>query len=849
MSSFNFSDYDYEDDILPVVKPKPTQQKQPIKQNTSFDFDLYDDAPPEEKPYSLQYAQYTPSQYEKLSPEKKKELQEYSPLKGLAKGVAKGVSLGASEMIPGLEIQEHEVGAGPGEFLGVVAPISLAAKAISYPFKALQGLTNFGKVGQAVTRTAQSASTGALYGAGKETIEAVKGNEFIPGNVAKEAALFGILHGAFESGTGAYQWLKSLRPAQQSELLVKGVIPENMTPNQYKFYQDEIIPELQARGKSEYEQAYKTAIEENNKLFEQEMANTQAAHENELYKKAQDKKLSAEEFAEDQKRYESKVKQIAAEHEAKVAEIEKQNQEAIQEFEQQQKDFDTLKKRDAAVRSAIQPTVSPQTSLQGRVTNQAPDIGYRPSAPYQVNPTLKNRVGNIISPNEITNTTAAGRANIEAVRANDAIDYAIVRDAYTQSEQLNSQVNATQANLVQELRTTADHIRSIPEPSPPQRQLLNTIDQILRKTEIVNEAGEVIGLQEINNRTLQEQAKALRYYMDFNFEHGNSRGIFSPTVRQLENAIESGARSVGNEAAVESNQTARRLYSEWAETYDNPYIRPYRDTSNLDFSKTFKSSLDTDNFNVLNNVLNRSNAGQQLANSTRRELVDTKLSKFFDNPNTYDRVEFDKALRELDPVISPEQSRGIRTAFDDARRTPVITGKKVTKTEAPEKPKIKELPRAKIPAFTKKPRQVSEITEVKVPTKKQNIDTPEMREAARKMNITKEEVMKKTNTTTGLKQIKDELSPQLSKRLGQNKVKEILYEGNVERKFTGDELFNIINKGNNYDLLAEILGEDVTADLLINSKEIAKKRITVNAFKKLGANISTLKTLALFGII
>lgn len=864
MTSFNYSLYDY-GDTTPYESSKIKE-----KPASTFNFDLYEtpyEKSEEEKMQEsatkdITYQQYavnhkTPEELKKLSATERREYiedlakeREYLSSAGFTKALLSEMTLGATEKIPILKPQEHEQLVGFGRLIGAAWPIGLTYKAISLPFKALDKIVKFGKYAQAGINTVTSVATGAAIETGKE---AIAGEGFDPEKIATEGAIFGVLDGLFRSIPVAWNWVKSLKPAQQSQMLIEGIIPEGLSPNQYKFYEKEVVPELQKVAEQEYKSALENATEENNREFQNKIANIKAQHEQDLYQRSQAQQLSQEEFTKAKLDYENKLKQTAAEHQSKIEAIEKQNQEAQTAFEIQQKEFQQMKARQQAVQNAINPQEGGQP-LVGRVSIGAEDIPYRPSPPITVNPSLENRVGSVISPNEITNTTNAGRANMAAVRANDAIDYQNVRDAYTLSEKLNAQVETAVPNLINELRETQRQLTSVPKLSPPQEQLLTVVNSLLERTAVLGPEGTIIRFKPITNNILEEQAKALRYFMDFNFEHGNTRGIFTPTVNQIEDAIHLSAHMVGNIEAANANQRARTLYRQWAQDYDNPYIRLYRDTANREYSKRFKDSLDFDEFNVLNNILSRSNAGQQLSGSTRRALVEKHLAKFMEDPRKVNPREFDKTLRELGAVISPQEEQSIRQQFNEARRTPVIRAKKMAPAEKPELPKLKELTTTKIPLFTKEENVIPEITEVKVPLKSEIKPTQEMKAASKMMNITPEQARKMTDTPTGIKELREKLSKteaqkKLFDNIGKTKVKDILYEGKVERTFTGDELYNIINKGDNYALLAEILGEDTAANLLVSSKEIASKKVTVETLKKVGVKTAYLKALLLFGVL
>jgi hypothetical protein len=781
---------------------------------------------------------------------------EYLRSAGFTKGALSGLTFGVSERADILKPQEYESSSGFGELVGATAPLSVGFKAIN----ALGNLMNFGKTGKTAYGIASSSALGSAY---TGTTQLGKGKEFDVKEIVAGGLMFGGLHAAtealFKGVPAIYRWVKDLKPSQQSDLLVKGKIPDNFTPNEYKFYQDEVLPKIQEEAQKTYEKAYQEAVSENNKAYEQKLNQVKVEHERELYERGIQENINEEEFAKAQEEYENKLRMIAAEHEQDLRLIQQENQKAIEEVQGQKQEYQKLKSRENLVRNAIeQIPEDSQIDLLGRISQGAEDLSIWPKPIEPAKISLETKIGSVISPNSIEstapngrgNTTTAGKQLIEAVKANDAADYQLVNEAYKVSDELNAQINFTHPQLIEQLERTAEEIRSIPEASPPQKQLLGAIEKILGRLRTVDANGNITGFLDANNRVLQEQAKAFRYFMDFNFEHANARGIFSPTVGYLENAVEAAAEATGNEAAAEASKRARGLYRQWAQDYDNAYIRPYRDTRNFDYSKTFKSALDVDEYNVVNNILQRTNASQQVSGVVRRELVQKHLMPFLDNPKSVSQKEFDKVLRELGAVINSEEEQAIRQTFAEARRTPVITGKKIELPKIKE-PKNKVIESVNIPLFKAKKKELPAMKPVKIPLKPEVKTTKSMQAAAKIMKSTPEEIMKMTDTPSGLKKLKSDLKnhPELIKKMEKVKTKQILFEGNVERQFKGDELYRAINKGDNYSLLAEMWGEEEIADILVTAKQIGNKKITVDRLKKLGLHASTLKTLVLFGVL
>jgi hypothetical protein len=871
-----YDDIDFNDYVAPeeivIQKPAPkSESKKTVKSNLpsdDIDFADYGASEPIEKPgkYFGQYAPYSPEQYEALSPEKKQELQEYSPLQGVAKGVLSGATKSFSETYPAVfglagmalgktfPIEEHETGAGFGEFLGEAAPIGLGLKVALAPLKFIPTAYKWG------TR-AYKTGAATLVGSGLEAAkELAKGQDFDPFEIAKQGVTFGagdvLIRSAMKYVPAVYNWVKGLKPSQRAELLVEGAIPSDMSPTQYKLYQDKVVPTLQDIAQEEFVAASEKATQEANALFEKEMAQVRTKHEEELYNLAQQKKLSDQTLKEAETKFNQEKSTFVAKHEAEMEAIEAANQEAKTAFEEQNSEWQKTVRRQEIVDNAIKNVQNEAAqSLEGRVASEAQDIGVRPAPAPSPAQELEDKVGSIISPKKAPNATQAGEESFAAVRATADADYRVVKDLYKESDKLNKSITSEHPELANELKGIIEFFDSIPEPSGPQKQARQVAEKVLNAIMEFSEEGIATGFKEISNEVLLEQSKVLKHFKDYDFAIGDPGAIFDPLIGVLENSAERAAIQSGNEAAVVSLQKARGKYREWTQLYNNKYIRNYRNTSNHRPKKTFENSLNIDDYRKLDQVLSRTNAGQQISAQTRRELVEKELGSFFENPRSVNKKKFNKALSEMEPILKPGEEQAIRGAFNEARKTPVLQGKKLSHAQKPKEPKLKSIDRVdNIPIFKKPKSNIQEITEVKLPVRQEVKPTPAMKAASKKMKVTPEDVMKKADTPTGLKELKTDLmkrehGKELFEEIGQHKIKEILYGGNVKQKFTGAELYKRINNGKNFDLISEILGEEAALDLLESAAAIGEARMTVNALKKYAKKVGTVKAAMLFGIL
>lgn len=456
--------------------------------------------------------------------------------------------------------------------------------------------------------------------------------------------------------------------------------------------------------------------------------------------------------------------------------------------------------------------------LEGRVTPQAEEnIGLRPP-PQRAQPRLEDQVGNIFSPQRVYNTTEAGRGQKNVIMEVDQDVHRGVGDAYNISREVNRQVEVQHPNLVQQVQHGIAQIERIPAPSTIQESLLRSARRVLNRlaefenvedeegNPVLDERGnpvrEIVRYLPVNNQDLIDQVQSLRQIIDYDFAHGDAKNIFRPLINQVQDAALHAAEISGHPEAAEALNYARQLYRQWVTAFDNPYVRPYRDASNQDFSKLYKSSLDLDEHNMLRGILNMSPQGQALVNASTADLVEKHLSKFFKNPREIDSREFNKALRELEAVITPEQAQQIRDRFAEATRRPPFKATAPRRPEAPPEAPLTSAEQVAAKYLGKKP----------------------------------EVIQKMMNERSGIKELREDFSGSEQKRelfetLSQQKMRSLLRGGKIEADFKGTQLYDFLNDAHNYEIFSELLGQKETEAMRLAAKDIGKQQVKLEARK------------------
>ena len=281
------------------------------------------------------------------------------------------------------------------------------------------------------------------------------------------------------------------------------------------------------------------------------------------------------------------------------------------------------------------------------------DIPFRPAGKWVV-PEVEERIGNIFTSKDhkFPNTTSGGKAVSKQIQANDSAAWKDINSKYDKWRNLSEEIIAERPELITSIEDKLMDMKRIPSPSSTEKALIDSLTKMKKKW---YKNGQY---RPVSNQELIDQAKSLRkQQIEYDFSHGESGNIFLPTIQDIENSVQGAAK--GNLKALKAGEAAKTSYKEWAETFNNDYIRPWRNKSNKDFSKLYKSSMDLDEYNMVKNALDKSPGGEKIAQSIKRDLVNTKLKSFSDKGfRGTEGVE--EALSELDAVLTPQESSKLR---------------------------------------------------------------------------------------------------------------------------------------------------------------------------------------------
>lgn len=624
---------------------------------------------------------------------------------------------------------------------------------------------------------------------------------------------------AIESTPAGAKFLNDLRPSQKLKTL-KGQIPPDLPPSSYRMLVDEVVPEMRQIFMDELKTETETARNNLQNEYQQMLSENNAEYSKYIDELMKENRLNEASYNKGEEQLNKKNAEAQTQYQEELQRIEAENAQTLQEFEQANQQWDQYVEQNKRIEEAIE--------MRARHDNTN-DVGFREAAQTETVPTTRNTVGNIISSNEITNPTDAGRSLQSIVRQTAVNERKPVNELYNKSEQLNGSVEEPAIPLAHWIEEKMSKLEEIPSKSGPTKQLLSSYEQVLQAIAELDENGNIIAYKPISNKILLDQAKELRNKVDFDFEAGNPTKIFKDFIEELQNQAERAALESGNEAAYQANIDARTAHRQWKNRYDHDYIRQLRDESVRDYQSAFDKSLKIDNYQKIEPILKQSNPGGNLLTAIQREAVQDQLKPAIENPGRFDAEARQLLLRDLEPITTPEQRTALNDTLKIARKEAPAQPKAPKLKEPPKKPTLKE---ATPPEEPKQPKALE------VPQKPKLKQTPHMRYLEKQLGITPEQLYKEMDTPTGIDKVKKVLSKtekgrDILKTLEKNEVKDIIYGEKIAEPKTGKEIYDRVNKKANYDKLVEWIGQEAADTFLEKAKEIGDKPAPLNEFEKL----------------
>jgi len=446
-------------------------------------------------------------------------------------------------------------------------------------------------------------------------------------------------------------------------------------------------------------------------------------------------------------------------------------------------------------------------SLRGRVSRGGQAFGIN----VRATPRHPNTEQSILQafPYEIHSSRNGGQLATNLIRQADESGYQAVNEAYEISRVLNEHVHAVDPQLAQRLQQRISMVDNSLLPTGVQEGLRKDAQQLFDRLAVRNEAGQ-LNYRPVSNQQIIDTIQNIHHKMKFEFEHGEASNIYNLLLSDLEDALARRSLIAGEEAAVQANRNARDLYRSWAEEFNTPAARRFRNINKDDFEARFNFLKKSDNFIELRPILERSQEGRELIGAIQADIVEKELGQFMKNPRALTQRQLERKLRELSETLSERQVEHIREVFNRER---AVFNRRVREQ----------------PTIAKQEKQREALT----------------KKAAKDAGIEPEKFWKEMDSRSGIQKVRNELrnKPTEYNAIRDVKAREIIYGGKTTPG-SGREMAERLRVSKNKDLMIELYSEKEYNDLLkalddIGDKE-AKKEMIKKALIKIGVATGTI---------
>ena len=451
--------------------------------------------------------------------------------------------------------------------------------------------------------------------------------------------------------------------------------------------------------------------------------------------------------------------------------------------------------------------------------------------------------------NQFTRTPARNEAimgyeALEGFQMNSELVHAGVGDLYAEAEFLQQGIETIHPEYYAAVEDISRPFRELGFRSAVENKLLSACEGVMnmcaRRTMV--EGIEHIEYLPIRNQILINQIRSFNQIADHEFTHAGARRQFNPLIAATHRAAEEAAVQALEPAAVEAIQEARLSHGLWARTFDNETVQHFRSAQNTDYVKMGKELNNPDVFNQVYEGLTFTPATQEVANRGLAQLVKTKLDPFMKDPKGMNINKFEEVLRELESVSGVEHSHisNIRDAFMTARETDVV----LIKSKGIES---KQLSTPRKPVEKIKPSEISSQGQhSKIPYRKPLAERGEYSKITQtQKNVSKyldkkpEHIQRLLESRSGIKELREGLKgSETGKKnfdlLTRHKMRDLI-------RSNKNDIYKTLQKQENFDIFAEILGEEATKEARELSKKISGTKELGKLLVKYGASAGAIR--------
>jgi hypothetical protein len=260
---------------------------------------------------------------------------------------------------------------------------------------------------------------------------------------------------------------------------------------------------------------------------------------------------------------------------------------------------------------------------------------------------------------------------------------------------------------------------------------------------------------------------------------------------------------------------ADKTYGEFADMFMNDELSPFLERRIRNPESLFRKAVsDEGTYRALRDALKKN---PTLIHKLEREIVDSRMNKYYKKPNLIGSKEFNQDIRELEGLIGKPKTNKVKNSLTKQKN--ILNKERVAFDK-------------KVESYEKK-KEISKIAREKI---KQSTN---IKNASAVLKKSPEEIIHMMDSRSGIRELKQKLESmgkkELFNRLAEQKSLEILRGGNVlPKNIKGSDILEKVGKGKNYEIMSELHGKERVNQLLTKLSKWENRIMNIEAWKELG---------------
>lgn len=418
-------------------------------------------------------------------------------------------------------------------------------------------------------------------------------------------------------------------------------------------------------------------------------------------------------------------------------------------------------------------------------------------------------LGNAITRESFETSAQGGRTTSNLVKETAKEARKPVEAAYTDAKEITEGHSDVYPELAAENNLLIKELESLEKRNAGQEAVYQQALAIERMI------GTPEALIEQNAAKLMAQSDSMSQMGNYDLPYVGYKGKIKALVRATNNAVIESLKKSGKDFA--KVQKADKMYAQWADRFLGDEISPFMSKKILNPESLYNTVVENPgSYRAVKDAIgSRKNP---VIEKIDRDIVETRMSKYYKDSAKVGTEEYVSDLKNLNELIGKEKTAEVDSLLRSRAKTreAKFKSEQIIK-EAPKKNKPST--ETKLDALAKK---VSEHSKLKP-----------------------EDILDKLNNRSGIKQLRKDLNHNSFDTLTKQKMRSILREGNIEKKFKGDDLYKILNKEKNFEIFSEIIGEEATEVAREAAKSAGKRQIAAESVKDLAKKKLLLKFLGI----